>query len=63
MALRVEEPSMSFNDSMFDGKVLYENREHSNWMSLMIMKSKIIKNIRGSIPTSIKDKEFLPFVE
>ena len=30
-------------------------------MGLMIIKSKIIENIEGSIPTSIKSKEFLTF--
>ena len=54
---------MSTNGSMYDAKTLHEKWEHSNQMSLIIMKSKITKNLRGFIYASTKAKEFLTFVE
>ena len=63
LALWVKKPPMSTNGSMSDAKTLHEKWEHSNQMSLIIMKSKITKNLRGFIYASTKAKEFLTFVE
>lgn len=41
----------------------YATWEHSNRLSLMIMKSKIAKNIKKSIPDSTRAREFLASVE
>ncbi|XP_019069652.2 uncharacterized protein [Solanum lycopersicum] len=41
----------------------YATWEHSNRLSLMIMKSKIAKNINKSIPDSTRAREFLASVE
>lgn len=61
LALQVEKPLMSSNDNISNVKTIYEKLEYSNWISVMIIKSKIAKNIRGS--TSTKAKEIFIFVE
>ena len=52
LTFQVDEPLMSFNDNMSNAKTLYEKWEHFNQMNFMIMKSKIIKNIKALISTS-----------
>nr|XP_027082427.1 uncharacterized protein LOC113704753 [Coffea arabica] len=44
-------------------RILYENWERSNRLSLMIVKSKIAKHIRKSIPDSDRARVFLASVE
>ena len=59
LAQQVEEPLMSSSGSTLDAKTLYEKWEHSNQMSLIIIKNKIAKNIISSIPASTKVKELI----
>lgn len=55
LCFRIDEP--------FKECANYATWEHSNQLSLMIMKSKIAKNINKSIPDSTRAREFLASVE
>ncbi|GJS40802.1 retrovirus-related pol polyprotein from transposon TNT 1-94 [Tanacetum coccineum] len=62
-ALRFDKPNPLTVTSMVDEKRTYEIWERSNRMSLMIMKNSISIAIRGAIPDTENDKEFLKSVE
>ncbi|KAG6500770.1 uncharacterized protein LOC121997328 [Zingiber officinale] len=61
--LQADEPSKPTDATSVEEKFLYEKWERSNRLSLMIIKSKIAKNIRTSIPESTNARKFLLSVE
>ncbi|XP_071939106.1 uncharacterized protein [Coffea arabica] len=62
LCLRIDEPGQPTLESSEVERALYENWERSNLLSLMIIKSKIAKHIRKSIPESTRAREFLALV-
>ncbi|GAV74952.1 UBN2_2 domain-containing protein [Cephalotus follicularis] len=62
-ALRTDTPTAITAQSTTEQKASYEKWEHSNRMSLMIMKSSISVAIRGAIPNSNNAKTYLSSVE
>ncbi|XP_074591099.1 uncharacterized protein LOC141846987 [Curcuma longa] len=61
--LQADEPSKPTDAVSVEEKFLYEKWERSNRLSLMIIKSKMAKNIRTSIPESTNARKFLLSVE
>ncbi|KAL6345346.1 hypothetical protein AAG906_015829 [Vitis piasezkii] len=58
-AIRIERQSVLTNDSTTEQRANFEKWEHSNCMSLMIMKHSILDTIRGAMPEEEKAKSFL----
>ncbi|XP_062162040.1 uncharacterized protein LOC133869086 [Alnus glutinosa] len=63
LALCVDEPPTLTDTSTPQEIVKHKRWEQSNRLSIMFMKSYVIKGIRGSIPESHKAKEFIQAVE
>jgi hypothetical protein len=63
LALRVDEPLTLTDISTPQEIAKHERWERSNHLSLMLMKSHIIKGIKGSIPECHKATEFIQAVE
>ena len=63
LCLRIDEPVQPIFESTKQERILYENWERPNRLSLMIVKSKIAKHIRKSIPDSDRARVFLASVE
>ena len=63
LALRIEEPPIPIELSSLSKKNAYERWERSNRLSLMLIKSHVSKNIRGSIPECDKVKDYMKAIE
>jgi hypothetical protein len=63
LALRENEPHVLTDKSTPTEIAKHERWERSNRLSLMFMKSHVIKGIRGSIPECNKAKDFIKAVE
>ena len=63
LALRVDEPPIPTETSEQTEVATYERWERSNCLSLMLIKSHISKDIRGSIPDCDKAKDFMKAIE
>ncbi|KAK2990326.1 hypothetical protein RJ640_003598 [Escallonia rubra] len=62
-ALRVDAPAALTAESSTEQNAAYEKWEHSNRISLMIMKGSITTAIRGAIPDSDNAKLYLAHIE
>ena len=62
-ALREPIPTKPIPESTYEQNALYEKWEHSNCMSLMIMKGSITPAIRGAIPDSDNAMTYIKSVE
>ena len=58
-AIRTEQPLGLTNDSTTEQMANFEKWEHSNRMSLIIMKHSILDTIRGAMPEEENAKNFL----
>ena len=58
-AIRTEQPLGLTNDSTTEQMANFEKWEHSNRMSLIIMKHSILDTIRGAMPEEENGKSFL----
>ncbi|KAF5482002.1 hypothetical protein F2P56_002604 [Juglans regia] len=63
LALRVDEPLIPTESSSLVDNNTYERWERSNRLSLMLIKSHVCKNIRGSIPECDKVKDYKKAIE
>ena len=61
--LREPTPTKPTSESTNEQKALYEKWEHSNRMSLMIMKGSITPTIRGATPDSDNAMTYIKSVE
>ncbi|XP_028057285.1 uncharacterized protein LOC114261242 [Camellia sinensis] len=63
LALSVDEPLETTNESSAAEKSAYDKWERSNRLSLMLIKSHISQSIRGSIPPSDMVKNYMRAIE
>ncbi|GAV65153.1 hypothetical protein CFOL_v3_08668 [Cephalotus follicularis] len=63
LALCVDEPSIPTKLSTPNEKATYEMWKRSNRLNLMLIKSHVSKNIRGSIPDGDKVADYMKSVE
>lgn len=63
LALHVDEPVVPTESSSAAEKLTYERWEKSNRLSLMLIKSHVIKSIRRSSPECEKVKDYIKAIE
>ena len=63
LALRTEQPLTFESDSLTDDKKAYKKWEHSNRLSLMIIKHAIPETFRGTMSEETTAREFLNDLE
>jgi hypothetical protein len=63
LALRIEEPTALTDESTADQKSTFDKWERSNRLSLLLLQSKVAKNIRSAIPPCRTVKDFLCAIE
>ncbi|MFV0960807.1 hypothetical protein QML37_31400, partial [Klebsiella pneumoniae] len=63
LALRKDEPAAVTDESIADQKIAFDKWERSNRLSLLLMQSKVAKNIRSAIPPCRTVNEYLSAIE